>query len=339
MPEKFGTGTEEDIKGTENFFWRGDMPVSKDTSKDLVGYREISLESEQNSEAVKIGYDCSEYWLDSEGVVAKLFYVVFDPDGNPQEINEQEYTKLRESCIETYKIAQLSKSTNEAFVNEDFPSIIFVNSSFEIHNGYWKDVLKHEKTHAATPNLRYNGCIDTVGFMENLYNEEKEEWDSKGKLQEEWWACSVQEEEHVADGYKELFDLGNRIVGLLAELDGETIRRVFDNYGFEQGGFTEEWEYKEDYTTKFVNKWQSQNKDQRTTTMMELIGRARNVYSDRMIFRDLVNAIDPELFEMWFDGQLNNGDEDRINQKIDKIESKLSLKNLRKKLKKLLGRK
>ena len=58
-----------------------------------------------------------------------------------------------------------------------------------------------------------------------------------------------------------------------------------------------------------------------------------------MIFRDLVNAIDPDLFEMWFDGQLDNGDEDRINQKIDKIENKLSLKNLRKKLKKLLGRK
>ena len=316
MSEKFGTGTED-------FFWRDDMPVSKDATTDLTEFRRISLENEARSEAVKIGYDCTEYF--SESIVEKLFYIVFDQDGNPQEINEQEHTKLKENGIETYKIAQLSTANILAIVYSSFPGVIFVHPSFEINNDYWKDTLKHEKVHDSSPNLRYNECIDHSGFRESLWNYEKQNWGNKGKLVEEWFASSVQKEKYVPDRYKELVDLGNRIVGLLAELDGETIRKVFKDkkYSFSTDVLDEENKIvKGGYATRFVNKWQSQNKDERTATIMELIGRARNVGSDRMIFRDLVNAIDPQLFEMWFDGQLNNGDESRINQKIDKIENK-----------------
>ena len=44
---------------------------------------------------------------------------------------------------------------------------------------------------------------------------------------------------------------------------------------------------------------------------------ARNVYSSRMIFRDLVNAVDPGLFEIWSSGKL--GDEKLIKSRLDRI--------------------
>ena len=309
----------------KEFWWREkEIPESESVQKDRETFKRISEEYKNNSNSIQVGFDCTQLGESEGSKITKIKFVVFDQSNNPCLITQQESTALQGQ--ESYKVAVISNAIDYAFTNKLYPGIIFVNSDFNIQESYWQNVLVHEKTHISSPNLNPHDNADICGFREGF---NIENWLYKGDFIEEWWAFSAQKKYYKGD-CNGLFKLGNRVVDLMIRLDQKDIIGIFKQYG-----------YDESYIKNFQSKWE--NKDNRKNMIMELIGEARNVHSSRMIFRDLVNTIDPSLFDMWFDGQIKGDSVAEINEKLDDITSiktklKLTLGKVRNKLRGILNR-
>ena len=299
----------------KEFWWREeDVPHSESVQEDRETFKRISEEYEYNSNSIQVGYDCSQLTRIEQSEVEEIQYVIIDNKGDPYPISNEEYSTFQKENKKVYKVALVNKTNLGAFVYESHPGIIFVNNNFKIKLKFYKGVLRHEETHSSSPHIRYNIITSACGFRERVKVNGK--LSTKGELIEEWLACLREKTDFYKARYDELFDLGNRIIDLMTKLDQKNIVSIFKHYGYEQS-----------YIKNFQSNWETKDKDKRKAIIMNLIDESRNVRSSRMIFRDFLNTIDPSLFDMWFDGQVEGDSVAEINEKLDQLNSPQELES------------
>jgi hypothetical protein len=288
----------------ESMMWSLGGTLPENLEGDKQEYAKIQLEEFKKSEI--------ERWerkIDSEigdkigGYKIKLIeYISISSD--------QKVTKCNESDENSITVVYLEDSP-ESYFNSVYPNVIFISTLHkDIHI---ESTIFHELAHLKGGiNSRFISISgeDKVlyliyGFRETVYKEDTTQY---GVLLEEWWAMTHQNivdlTTHV-ELYVTTFQVIESIVQKLETISTDQINQIFTKYN-----------YSEQYKNSFTNKWNTQNK---RNLLLEIFGNARYTFTDRMVMRDLFNALQDGLFEKIFNAQMDLIDIKLLKKIVDKI--------------------
>ncbi len=194
--------------------------------------------------------------------------------------------------------------------------IIFVPDNINLNSAKGQETIRHEVAHTMAISSSGESFLK-AGFCEVISTIEdgKAHQSAKGICMEEWFAVSSQKK---PNGYPEIYQAGEKIVGLILKLEPEQIKNILDKFK----GLSETWK------TNFIKKWSIPSNREKMVRL--LVADARFVWSTRMIFRDFVNCVDYRLFSSWFNTSLDDFQVQNLNSFVDRvIESKKNQANKR----------